>query len=38
MGYLREREQKWIDAAANYEEAWRLSKRRNPSIGKQNIL
>uniref|UniRef100_A0A183URU8 TPR_REGION domain-containing protein n=1 Tax=Toxocara canis TaxID=6265 RepID=A0A183URU8_TOXCA len=33
MGYLREREQKWIDAAANYEEAWRLSGRRNPSIG-----
>ncbi|MFH4973496.1 hypothetical protein AB6A40_000205 [Gnathostoma spinigerum] len=33
MGYLREREQKWTDAAANYEEAWRLSGRRNPSIG-----
>uniref|UniRef100_F1KYI1 Tetratricopeptide repeat protein 21B n=1 Tax=Ascaris suum TaxID=6253 RepID=F1KYI1_ASCSU len=33
MAYLREREQKWVDAAANYEEAWRLSSRRNPSIG-----
>uniref|UniRef100_A0A915PRR2 Tetratricopeptide repeat protein 21B n=1 Tax=Setaria digitata TaxID=48799 RepID=A0A915PRR2_9BILA len=32
-GYLCEREQKWIDAAANYNEAWRLSKHRNPSIG-----
>ncbi len=34
MGFLREKEQKWVDAAANYEEAWKISKRRNPTIGK----
>ena len=33
MGLLREKDQKWLDAAANYEEAWRLSKRKNPTIG-----
>lgn len=33
MGFLKEREQKWMDAAANYEEAWRLCKQRNPAIG-----
>uniref|UniRef100_A0A914W2S6 Tetratricopeptide repeat protein 21B n=1 Tax=Plectus sambesii TaxID=2011161 RepID=A0A914W2S6_9BILA len=33
MGFLREKEQKWPDAAANYEEAWKISKRRNPTIG-----
>ncbi|VDK84622.1 unnamed protein product, partial [Onchocerca ochengi] len=32
-GYLCEREQKWDEAAANYEEAWRISKCRNPTIG-----
>ena len=34
MGFLREKEQKWTDAAANYEEAWKISKKRNPTIGK----
>ncbi|CAJ0941880.1 unnamed protein product, partial [Mesorhabditis belari] len=33
MGFLKEKEQKWIDASANYEEAWRLCKQRNPAIG-----
>jgi hypothetical protein len=33
IGYLREKDQKWQEAAANYEEAWRLTKRRNPTIG-----
>ncbi|VBB28350.1 unnamed protein product [Acanthocheilonema viteae] len=32
-GYICEREQKWDEAAANYEEAWRLSKYKNPTIG-----
>ncbi|VDO42345.1 unnamed protein product [Onchocerca flexuosa] len=32
-GYLCEREQKWDEAAANYEEAWRISKCRNPTVG-----
>ncbi|EJD76093.1 tetratricopeptide repeat protein 21B [Loa loa] len=32
-GYICEREQKWDEAAANYEEAWRLSKCRNPTVG-----
>ncbi|KAH7731473.1 tetratricopeptide repeat protein 21A isoform X1 [Aphelenchoides avenae] len=33
MGFLREREQKFADAAANYEGAWRLCRQRNPAIG-----
>ncbi|CAJ0597974.1 unnamed protein product [Cylicocyclus nassatus] len=33
LGYLREREQKFNDAAANYDDAWKLSRMRNPSIG-----
>ncbi|CAG9531744.1 unnamed protein product [Cercopithifilaria johnstoni] len=32
-GYICEREQKWDEATAHYEEAWRLSKCRNPAIG-----
>ncbi|KAM3724846.1 Tetratricopeptide repeat protein 21B [Dirofilaria immitis] len=32
-GYLSEREQKWDEAAANYEQAWRIGKCRNPSVG-----
>lgn len=33
MGFLRERDQKFGDAAANYEAAWKLCKQRNPAIG-----
>ncbi|CAJ0578453.1 unnamed protein product, partial [Mesorhabditis spiculigera] len=33
MGYLKEKEQKWLDAASNYEDAWRLCRHRNPIIG-----
>ncbi|VDN52304.1 unnamed protein product [Dracunculus medinensis] len=33
FGYLKEREQKWLEAAMNFEKAWSLSKRCNPSIG-----
>ncbi|VDM55307.1 unnamed protein product [Angiostrongylus costaricensis] len=33
LGYLREREQKFGDAAANYDDAWKLSRMRNPAIG-----
>ncbi|KAI6188453.1 Tetratricopeptide repeat protein 21B [Aphelenchoides besseyi] len=33
MGFLREREQKFADAAANYEMAWRLCRQRNAAIG-----
>lgn len=33
-GYICEKEQKWDEAAGNYEEAWRLSKCRNPTVGK----
>jgi tetratricopeptide repeat protein 21B len=33
MGFLREREQKFVDASANYECAWRLCRQRNPAIG-----
>uniref|UniRef100_A0A0R3RUA2 Tetratricopeptide repeat protein 21B n=1 Tax=Elaeophora elaphi TaxID=1147741 RepID=A0A0R3RUA2_9BILA len=32
-GYICEKEQKWNEAAANYEEAWRLSKCKNPTVG-----
>ncbi|VDK72565.1 unnamed protein product [Litomosoides sigmodontis] len=32
-GYVCEREQRWDEAAANYQEAWRLSKCGNPTIG-----
>lgn len=34
LGFIREKEQKWVEAAANYEKAWKLSKKRNPTIGK----
>ncbi|WKY02043.1 hypothetical protein Q1695_015787 [Nippostrongylus brasiliensis] len=33
LGHLREREQKFNDAAANYDDAWKLSRMRNPAIG-----
>uniref|UniRef100_A0A1I7RZM2 Tetratricopeptide repeat protein 21B n=1 Tax=Bursaphelenchus xylophilus TaxID=6326 RepID=A0A1I7RZM2_BURXY len=33
MGFLREKEQKYADAAANYELAWRLCRQRNPAVG-----
>ncbi|KJH52758.1 tetratricopeptide repeat protein [Dictyocaulus viviparus] len=33
LGYLREKEQKFSDAAANYDDAWKLSRMRNPAIG-----
>lgn len=33
LGYLREKEQKFNDAAANYDDAWKLSRMRNPAIG-----
>uniref|UniRef100_A0AC35F4F0 Tetratricopeptide repeat protein n=1 Tax=Panagrolaimus sp. PS1159 TaxID=55785 RepID=A0AC35F4F0_9BILA len=33
MGFLRERQSEFIDAAANYECAWRLGKHRNPAVG-----
>ncbi|KAL3111585.1 hypothetical protein niasHT_019932 [Heterodera trifolii] len=33
MGLVCEKEQKYADAAANYEAAWNVRKRRNPSIG-----
>lgn len=33
MGFLREREQKHADAAANFELAWRLCRQRNPAVG-----
>uniref|UniRef100_A0A1I7XT41 HTH_Tnp_Tc3_2 domain-containing protein n=1 Tax=Heterorhabditis bacteriophora TaxID=37862 RepID=A0A1I7XT41_HETBA len=32
LGYLREKEQKFHDAAANYDDAWKLSRMRNPAI------
>jgi hypothetical protein len=37
MGFLREREQKFSDAAANYEMAWRLCRQRNPAIGSKKL-
>lgn len=33
LGYIREREGRWADAANNYAEAWRIGRRRNPAIG-----
>ncbi len=33
MGFLCERDQKYADAAANYESAWRMCRKRNPAIG-----
>nr|CAD2194553.1 unnamed protein product [Meloidogyne enterolobii] len=33
MGFICEKEQKYFDAAANYEAAWNVCKRRNPGIG-----
>jgi tetratricopeptide repeat protein 21B len=33
MGFLRERDQKFSDAASNYEMAWRLCRQRSPTIG-----
>ena len=33
MGFLKERQQEFNDAAANYECAWRLGKHRNPGVG-----
>ncbi|CAD5217251.1 unnamed protein product [Bursaphelenchus okinawaensis] len=33
MGFLREKEQKYNDAAANFELAWRLCRQRSPGIG-----
>uniref|UniRef100_A0A0K0DL89 TPR_REGION domain-containing protein n=1 Tax=Angiostrongylus cantonensis TaxID=6313 RepID=A0A0K0DL89_ANGCA len=33
LGYLREREQKFSDAAVNYDDAWKLSRMQNPAIG-----
>lgn len=33
MGFIREKEGKWAEASGNYEHAWKLSKRRNPTIG-----
>ncbi|VDM95115.1 unnamed protein product [Thelazia callipaeda] len=35
MGFLYERDQKWFEAANNYEESWRIGKQSNPSIGKR---
>uniref|UniRef100_A0A915HV85 Tetratricopeptide repeat protein n=1 Tax=Romanomermis culicivorax TaxID=13658 RepID=A0A915HV85_ROMCU len=33
LGYIREKEQKWIEATAYYEKAWLLTKMKNPTIG-----
>lgn len=38
MGFICEKEQKYFDAAANYEAAWNVCKRRNPGIGKKTSL
>uniref|UniRef100_A0A158R4F9 TPR_REGION domain-containing protein n=1 Tax=Syphacia muris TaxID=451379 RepID=A0A158R4F9_9BILA len=33
MGQVHEIEQRWADAAANYDQAWRLTGRKHPAIG-----
>lgn len=33
MGFIKEKETKWAEAATSYEQAWKLSRQRNPTIG-----
>lgn len=34
MGFITEKELSYVDAAANYELAWKYSHHANPGIGK----
>lgn len=33
MGLIKEKEQAYVEAANHYEQAWRLSNKRNPTVG-----
>ena len=37
MGYIMEKEQAYMDAALNYEMAWKHSNQTNPAVGEFKI-
>lgn len=37
MGYIMEKEQAYMDAALNYEMAWKHGNQTNPAVGEFNI-